>query len=495
MEFYLGYNRDLVSIKSKIDFIAGYSYNDFLTTNYNIVSTTSNGRVVPGTEPKFPIDRPQYTLISFYGRLNYSYNNRYLLTATVRQDGSSRFSEDNRWGLFPSVALAWKMKEESFLKDVSMISDLKLRASYGITGQQDGIGLYDAISYYTLSENSASYQLGNTFYNMYRPNGYYANRQWEQTATTNIGLDFSLFKNRINGSLEVYQNETSKLLNEIDQPAGTNFSNKTVANVGTMVNKGVELILNADVYKKGDWSVNIGFNTTVQKNEITKLTISDDPNFRGNQFGGISGGTGTTLFIHTVGLPRSSFYVYQQVYGADGKPIDGLFEDRNRDGLINTDDLYQYKNPDPRAFFGFTANVTYKKFNAGMVLRANLDNYVYNNVNSTIGTRNAIFGNGYLNNAYGDLLNTGFSGTANGYILSDYYIQNASFLRMDNLSVGYDMGKVFRNSPANLRLNANIQNVFVISKYKGIDPEIFGGVDNNFYPRPRTFTIGANLDF
>lgn len=494
LEFYLGYNRDLVAIKSKIDLIAGYSYNDFLTTNYNFPDRTSDGRITPGGTPKFPFDKPQYTLISFYGRLNYSLDNKYLLTATVRQDGSSRFSKDNRWGLFPSVALAWKLKEEGFLKNSKTFSDLKLRASYGITGQQDGIGLYDAISYYTLSENSASYQLGNTYYNMYRPNGYSGNRQWEQTATTNIGLDFGLWNNRVTGSLDVYQNETSKLLNEIDQPAGTNFSNKIVANVGTMVNRGIELGLNSDIIKKGDLTVNIGFNATLNRNEITKLTISNDPDFRGNQYGGISGGTGTTLFINTVGFPKGSFYVYQQVYDANGKPIDGLFEDRNRDGLVNTDDLYQYKNADPQAFFGFTGNVTYKKFNAGFVMRANVGNYVYNNVNSTIGTRNAIFGNGYLNNAYSDLLNTGFTGTTNGYILSDYYIQNASFLRMDNLNFGYSVGKVFRGA-AQLRLNANIQNVFVISQYKGIDPEIFGGVDNNFYPRPRTFTIGANFDF
>jgi len=494
MEFYLGYNRDLKSIKSKLDVIAGYSYNDFLTTNYFFADRTSDGRVTPGSNPKFPFDKPRYTLMSFYGRLNFALMDRFLLTATVRDDGSSRFSSDNRWGIFPSAALAWKMKEESFLKNSKVISDMKLRFGYGVTGQQDGIGYYDYIPYYTLSNNSAQYQLGNTFYNMYRPNGYYANRQWEQTATTNIGLDYALLNNRINGSVEVYQKKTTKLLNEIDQPAGTNFSNKIVANVGDMQNRGVEFNINADVVKSKDFTWNIGFNATYNRNEITKLTISDDPNYRGNQYGGISGGTGTTLFINTVGLPKGSFYVYQQVYDAAGKPIDGLYEDRNRDGLINTDDLYQYKNADPEAFFGFTTNVNYKKFNAGFVIRANVGNYVYNNVNSTLGTNNVIFGNGYLNNAYSDLLNTGFTGTKAGYILSDYYIQNASFLRMDNFNLGYDLGKVFKES-ANLRINANVQNVFVITKYKGLDPEIQGGVDNNFYPRPRTFTIGANLDF
>lgn len=494
MEFYVGYNRDLTSIKSKIDVIAGYSYNDFLTTNNFFPDRTSDGRVTPGSTPNFPSDKPRYTLISFYSRMNFSLMDRFLLTATVRQDGSSRFSSENRWGIFPSAALAWKLKEESFLKNSKVVSDMKLRFGYGVTGQQDGIGYFDYIPYYGLSNNSAQYQLGNTFYNMYRPNGYYANRQWEQTATTNVGLDYALLNNRINGSVELYMTKTTKLLNEIDQPAGTNFSNKIVANVGDMENRGVEFNINADIIKSKDFTWNVGFNATYNRNEITKLTISDDPNYRGNQYGGISGGTGTTLFINTVGLPKGSFYVYQQVYDNNGKPIDGLFEDRNRDGLINTDDLYQYKNANPEAFFGFTTSVNYKKFNAGFVLRANVGNYVYNNVNSTLGTRNVIFGTGYLNNAYSDLLNTGFSGTTSGYILSDYYIQNASFLRMDNFNLGYDMGKVFKGS-ANLRINANVQNVFVITKYKGLDPEISGGVDNNFYPRPRTFTIGANLDF
>lgn len=494
MEFYLGYNRDFTAIKSKIDVIAGYSYNDFLTTNYNFSDRTSDGREIPGSQPLFPYDKPQYTLISVYGKLNYNLMNKYLLTATVRRDGSSRFNEDNRWGTFPAFALAWRIKEESFLKNSRTVSDLKLRLGYGVTGQQDGIGLYDYITYYTLSNNAAQYQLGNNYFNLFRPNGYYANRQWEQTETYNVGLDYSLFDNRVSGSIEGYLKKTTQLLNEIDQPAGTNFSNKIVANVGSMENRGVEFNINADVIKTKDLTWNVGFNATYNKNEITKLTISNNPDFKGNTYGGISGGTGTTLFINSVGLPRGSFYVYQQVYDANGKPIDGLFEDRNRDGLVNTDDLYQYKNVDPEAFFGFTTSVTYKRWNAGCVMRANVGNYVYNNVNSTIGTRNAIFGTGYLNNAYADLLNTGFTGTKSGAILSDYYIQNASFLKMDNINIGYDLGKIFKGK-ATLRINANVQNVFVITKYDGLDPEIQGGVDNNFYPRPRTYTIGANLDF
>ena len=492
MEFYLGYNKEINEIKSKVDVIAGYSFNDFLTTNYNFSDRTADRTIV--STPKFAFDKPRYTMISVYGRLNYTLMNRYLVTATVRRDGSSKFNEDNRWGTFPSVAVAWKLKEEGFLRNSKVISDLKIRGSWGITGQQDGVGYYDYFSYYNLSENTAQYQFGNTFYNLYRPNGYYLNRKWEETETQNIGLDYGLWDNRINGSVEVYLKKTKDLLNQIDQSAGTNFTNKIIANVGSMENRGVEFNINMDIIRKKNLTWNVGFNATYNKNEITKLTITDDPKYQGNQYGGIAGGTGTTLFINTVGFPRGSFYVYQQVYDKDGKPIDGLYEDRNRDGLVNTDDLYRYKNADPEAFLGFTTNVTYKRFNAGFVLRANLGNYIYNNVDANMGNKNVVFGNGYLNNGYSNVLNTGFSGTKAGLSLSDYFIQNASFLRMDNVNFGYNVGKIFKGKTS-LRLNANVQNVFVITKYKGLDPEISGGVDNNFYPRPRTFVLGANFDF
>lgn len=494
MDFYLNYTKDLKSIKSRLEVMAGYSYNDFLTKNYNYFDRTADLTPIPETKPKFFTDKPQYTMISVYGRLNYSYDNRYLLTATIRRDGSSRFNKDNRWGNFPSVALAWRIKEESFMKDSKLFSDLKLRGSFGITGQQDGIGLYDYYTYYSLSSNTAMYQLGNTFFNMWRPNGSYNNRTWEETETTNIGLDFGFLNNRITGSIEGYINKTSKLLNEIGQSAGTNFSNTIIANVGNMENKGVELNISADIIKKDDFVWNVAFNATYNKNKITRLTISNDPNYIGAQFGGVGGGTGNTLFINTVNYPKASFFVYKQVYDANGKPIDGLYEDLNRDGIINSADQYRYKSPAPEAFFGFSTTVNYKKWTAGCVLRANVGNYVYNNINAVNGVKSAVFGNGYLNNAYSDLLNTGFSGTKAFFSLSDYFIENASFLRMDNLNVGYDFGKILKGK-AHMRLNANVQNVFVITKYNGLDPEIPGGVDNNFYPRPRVFVLGANFDF
>ncbi len=320
MEFYLGYNKDISSIRSKIDFIAGYSYSNFRTKTYNFTDRTADGFIV--TKPKNSFDIPENTIISLYGRLNYSLMSRYLITATVRRDGSSRFAEPNWWSNFPSLAFAWRIKEESFLRNSRTFSDLKLRLGYGVTGQQEGIGLYDYQSFIDYSNNQAQYQLGNTFYYMARPGASYPQRKWEETTTYNVGLDFGLFDSRINGSAEVYLKKTTDLLNLIDQPAGTNFGNKIVANVGSMENRGVEVTLSADVIRSKNVTWNVAVNATYNKNKITKLTISNDPNYKGNEFGDVGIGTGTTLFINTVGEAKGAFYVYKQVYDAAGKPIE-----------------------------------------------------------------------------------------------------------------------------------------------------------------------------
>ncbi len=494
LNFYFNYSKDIRSINSRIDAVAGYEYQDYLTTNYNFGDYTTDGTVI--STPTYPFDKPENTIVSFLGRLNYTYMNKYVLTGSIRRDGSSKFNPNNRWGTFPSAAVAWKIKEESFLKNINAVSDLKLRIGYGITGQQDGISDYDYISYYNLSGAQAQYQLGNNFYQMYRPGGYYYNRKWEQTATTNIALDYGFLNGRITGSIEYYYKNTTDLLNQINQPAGTNFSNKIVANIGSMENKGVEFSVNVQAIKRKDVSLDIAFNATYNQNKITKLTISDDPNYAGAQFGGISGGVGNTVMIHSVGYNRGAFYVYKQVYDPKTNlPVDNLFADKNRDGIVNSSDLYQYKGIDPKAFFGLSSNLTVKKWNAGFVMRANVGNYVYNNVASSTGTlRNIINPIGFINNGSTNYLQTNFSGSGDKYFLSDYYVQNASFLRMDNINIGYNAGRVFNNK-ANLRISANVQNVFVITKYTGLDPEINGGIDNNFYPRPRTFVLGINLDF
>ena len=487
---YLNYVKDIKVLRTRVDLTAGYEYQDYLTTNYNFSDLTYDKTIV--STPNFEFDKPQYRLSSKLARLNLNILDKFLLTGSIREDGSSKFNADNRFGLFPSAAAAWKIKEESFLKDSKVISDLKLRIGYGVTGQQDGIGYYDYISYYNLSTNTAQYQLGNNFYQMFRPGGYYFNRRWEQTATSNIALDFGLFDGRIAGTIELYKKETKDLWNEINQSAGTNFSNKIVANVGSMENKGVELTLNFQPIKKQNLVWDVSFNATLNQNKITKLTISDDPNYAGARFGGI--GLGSTILIHSVGYNRGAYFVYKQVYGEDGKPIDNLFSDLNRDGIINEQDLYQYKGADPRMFFGLSSNLTVGKWNAGFVARSNIGNYLYNGVSSGGTVRNILNPIGFISNTSSELLRTGLSGNGSNYFFSDYYVQNASFLRLDNISVGYNVGKVFKNK-ANLRLSANAQNVFVLTQYNGLDPEINGGIDNNIYPRPRTFVLGLNLDF
>jgi TonB-linked SusC/RagA family outer membrane protein len=494
VEFYFNYIKDIKSIKSRIDATAGYAYNYYRTTNYNYASYNARGVKFPNTDPAFPFDKPAHTLLSFFGRVNYAYNTKYLLTATLRRDGSSRFSPDNRWGFFPSVAVAWKVKSEDFLATNSTISDLKLRIGYGVTGQQDGIGNYDYLSYYAQSGNGAQYYFGNTYYKMFRPGGFYANRKWEETSTTNIAVDYGFLNNRITGSIDFYLKKTKDLLNSVPQPAGTNFSAYILANVGSMENKGVEFSINAQPVRNQDLTWDVSFNATYNKNTITNLTVvPNDPNYIGFPTTNISGSQGFA-FINAVGGSKNTFYLYHQIYDQAGKPIEGLFEDLNRDGIINENDKYKGKRANPDMFYGFSTYVTYKKWNAGLVMRASFNNYVYNNVYSNNGRLIQILNAYVLGNASTNYLETQFTGNTEQQPLSDYYINNASFLKMDNINVGYNFGKVLRDKTT-LRANLSVQNVFVITNYKGLDPEIGNGVDNNFYPRPRIIALGLYFDF
>ena len=522
LETYLNYVKDIKSIHSHLDVTAGYSYQDFLTT-INNADRSSNGilyqkpdgsldtiptggarwnpyydRTTDGylmSWPSYPFDKPENRLISLFGRLNYSFKDKYLITGTIRRDASTRFAQNNWVGWFPSGAFAWRIKEEKFLKNSKIISDLKLRLGYGITGQQDGIGLYDYLPRYSQSNAQAQYQLGNAFYTMYRPAGYNPNLKWEQTTTYNIGLDYGFLNGRITGTMDFYLKKTKDLLSVIDQPAGTNFSNKIIANIGSMENRGVEFTINTQPVRSRNLNWDFGFNITYNENKITKLTFTNDPKFPGNLVGGIAGGVGSTIQINSVGYPKNSFYVYQQIYDKNGKPIEGLFEDRNRDGVINNDDLYRYKSPDPKMFFGVYSNVNWKKWDAGFTLRANIGNYMYNNRFSNTGVqRNIIDPLGFLANGSRNVLETNFTGNGDKYLLSDYYIENASFLRMDNINVGYNAGSILSKN-TNLRAGITVQNVFTITKYKGVDPEVYGGIDNNFYPRPRNFVFSINLNF
>jgi iron complex outermembrane receptor protein len=492
LEFYLAYAKDLKDIRSRFDVLAGYSYQDFKTTNFFFPDRFADGSIRPGSEPLFVNDIPQLTLISFFGRLNYTFNDKYLLTATLRRDGSSRFAENNRWGMFPSFAAAWKVSEENFLKDSKTLSDLKFRVSYGITGQQDIGPLYGYLPVYGLSNNSGQYQFGNNFYNMARPGAYDANLKWEETAQWNVGLDWGFSQNRVTGTLDFFRKESSDLLSNVPIPAGSNFSNFLTTNIGSLVTRGVEFTTSFTAIKTKKVTWNVGFNVTYNQIEITNLSKVEDPNAKGVPTGGISGGTGNTIQIHTVGFRPFSFFVYQQVYDQAGRPIEGVYEDRNRDGRINEDDLYRYKGPNPEFFAGFSTDVAIGKFTAGTVLRANWGNYVYNNVASNNGVSRAVLDPlNYIGNAHRDILFTQFK---NNQYFSDYYVKNASFLRMDNLNFGYDFGNLF-GKKTTFRATANVQNVFVVTKYDGLDPEVFGGIDNQFYPRPRTYTLGLQLGF
>lgn len=483
-EFYLSYIKDLPSIRSNINVIGGYGYYNYLSTNYNYYDYRANGDTIPGTKPPFPTSPLESTLISYYGRLTYTFNGKYILSGSIRDDGSSRFSPSTRWGVFPAGALTWRLGQENFLKYSHVVSNLNLRASYGITGNQDGIYQYPYQAVYAISNNSSEFQFGNTNYNMASPAAYDANIKWEQTATWNGGIDYGFLNNRIWGAIDVYYKKTTNLLNTVPVPAGSNFSSYLLVNVGDMTNKGAEFAIGASPVRGRDWKWNVNFNIAYNANKITKLTATNDTTYVGAvQSNGVQ--------INSVGYSALAFYVYHQEYNKNGKPIEGVYQDTNGDGIINNQDLYHYKSPFPPYILGFSTDLSYKKFTVSAVLRANIGNYMYNGL-ATAATKANVFNPlGYLANTLNEVRSTGFvySNTQ-----SDYYIQNASFLKLDNLGLSYNAGHVLRKD-ANLKISANCQNVFTITNYKGQDPELYGGIDNSFYPRPRTYTLGFNLQF
>ncbi len=498
LEFKLDYTKDLPGIRSNITAMAGYGYYDNQTTTYNIASVDSKGVAIGSTIPLYPYDMQENTLLSYFGRLIYTFDDKYILTGSLRTDGSSRFSPSNKWGTFPAIAFAWKMKEENFLKNVNAISDLKVRASYGKVGNQDGIGNYSYLPTYSLSQNGSQYEFGNTYYYMYTPAPYVANIQWEGTASSDLGIDFGLFNNRITGTADYYYKKITKLQNLVFIPNATNVSNKATINIGDMVSKGFEFNLNATAVKTRNWTLDLNFNITYENTTVTQLTNnSNSPTFFGDATGSISGGTGNTIQMNSVGYTPFSFFVLQQVYDPKtGKPLEGIYVDRNRDGQISSPpsspDAYHYKTPFPPYILGFSTNFKYKSWEFKTVFRANIGNYMYNNVASNVAVQRSILNpNNYLQNTLTSYTKSNF---INNQYFSDFYVENASFLKMDNLYLGYYVGPVF-NKKARLNVNVNCQNVFVITKYSGLDPEIYGGIDNNIYPRPRTYTLGLGLSF
>jgi TonB-dependent starch-binding outer membrane protein SusC len=495
LEFSLNYVKDIPSIKSNINLTGGYGFYNTQTMNYNYAAFDAKGDTIVSSAPLYPSATSIVTLLSYYGRLIYTLDNKYILAASLRSDGSSRFGPQYRFGTFPAVSVAWRIKQEDFLRNVSGISDLKIRASYGVTGNQDGIGYYGYIPSYYLSQNGSQYQLGNNFYYMYTPSAYDANLRWEQTASTNLALDYGFVNNRITGSVEYYYKNTTNLLNNVFIPVGQNFTNENTINIGSMTSQGVEFSINATPIKTKKFSWDFNYNIAYNNTKITKLTLnSSDKTFFGDQTGAISGATGQTIQIQTVGYSPNSFFVLQQIYNPKtGMPIEGLYVDRNRDGQITQpDDQYRYKSPFAPVIMGFSTQFSYLKWSLSAVARANIGNYIYNNVDAGLGVSKYILNPlNYLENATTDIYNSGF---VNSQFQSDYYVQNASFVKIDNIGLGYNWGKL-GSGKVTLRLSANCQNAFVITKYRGIDPEVYGGIDNNLYPRPRTFTLGASLGF
>jgi iron complex outermembrane receptor protein len=490
MDFYLNYVKEVKSINSRFDVMAGHSYQDWERTSPSFPDLKAD-KVTVYAQAGQPF-QAQHTLLSFYGRLNYALMNRYLLTFSMRRDGSSKFSEDQRWGNFPSVAAAWNISDEGFMRNQRLFSNLKLRFGWGKTGQQDGIYEYGYQPNYFYGDSAAQYQFGNQYYVVVRPNAFDANLKWEETITKNIGLDMGFLNNRLNLGLEFYEKETDDLLAVVQIPAGTNFSDKILTNVGSINNKGLEFVLNSALVQRPGFTLDVGYNMTwIIKSEITKLQLVNDPNYLGTLVGG--GGGFNNVQIHSIGHRPSTFFLFRQVYDKAGKPIEGLYEDRDGNGTINDYDKDWVQNPEPEVFMGFTTNATYKKLSAGFVMRASLGNYMYNGVKANSAYEdNVLTGQRYLNNAHRNILETDFSSIRT---FSDYYLENASFLRMDNFYIGYDFGTPFNNKNIRLRTSLNCQNVFVITKYSGLDPEINGGIDNTIYPRPRMFALGINLDF
>ncbi|MFA6871994.1 MAG: TonB-dependent receptor [Bacteroidaceae bacterium] len=506
LDFYLNYVKEVPSIQSRFDVTAGYSWQHFYQADYSLESNNYDPSVDPTVEKSgwvasedgtvynkegaYRLPSESY-LVSFFGRLNYSLMDRYLLTATVRRDGSSKFGSDNRWGVFPSAALAWSVTKEPFMKNQKVFSNLKLRVGYGVTGQQSISGNYDYIPSYQFSSNPNSTYLG---VNLLKPNAYNKFLKWEETATTNIAIDYGFLNNRINGSVEFYEKRTKDLFNTITSPAGTNFTNEITANVGKMKNRGVEFNVNAIAIQSKDITWKVGFNATWNSTEITKLTPSDNPDYPGINTGSLSYGTGSYIEKHLVGYTPSTFYVYQQVYDVDGKPIQNAFVDRNQDGRITESDRYLTKSPMPKYYFGFTSNFRYKAFDLAFNMRANLGAYTFNAFAAENSSASSFGNQGFISNMYKSIYETGFT-QANTLTqqMSDLFLENSSFLKMDNITLGYNFKRFFTDKLSG-RVSVSVQNVFTISNYSGLDPET-GDIDAGAWPRPKVYTIGLNLNF
>ncbi len=493
LDFYLNYKKQAKSINSNFDITGGYSWQKFHRAGHTYSYPTS-GKYIHNQGVATNYTASQNQLVSFFGRVNYSLLDRYLLTVTVREDGTSRFSEEHRWGTFPSLALAWRLIEEPWMKGAkSVMNDFKIRAGWGITGQQDlGDDFFPYLPVYMVGKDQYRYPDGNGgWITVIKANGYNADLKWEETTTWNAGVDLAFLNNRVTTSLDFYKRNTKDLLNWVTVDAGSNLTNAMNSNIGSLENIGVEFAITARPVVTKDFTWTTSYNVAYNKNKITKLVKGDDPGYFVATGDGISAGTGGTVLAHKVGYPANSFYVYEQVYDDNGDPIEGMFVDRNGDGVINSDDKYMYHSKDPKVTMNWTNTFNYKNWDFGFSLRASLGNYVFNDMqvaNSSISTTSSLpLGNLMADTYLFEEINL-TQGT------SDYFVQNASFLRCDNITLGYTWPSLLKNN-LRLRLYGAVQNPFVITKYKGLDPEVAGGVDKQVYPRPVTFTIGLVAQF
>ena len=486
LTLYANYAKYFENIKSNVDLTAGYDYQYWKSTTPLYYTKSAAGTTLSTVKAS----DYRHVMLSYYGRVNYSFDGKYLLTATVRRDASSRFSKDTRWGTFPSVALGWTLTEEPWLKDNKVVSNLKLRASYGVTGQQEGIGNYNYLPVYTSSVTGAEALINGQYITTYRPEAYVSDLKWETTTSWNFGLDFGFLNGRIGGAIDFYTRKTKDLLASVPTAAGTNFSKTILTNVGNVDSKGIEVSLNATPVQTKDWEWNLSYNFTWQNMKVKNLSLT-----QGGSQTNVKVGPSIDAYQFQVlseGYEPYMFYVYHQLYDSEtGKPIEGAYADLNGDGEINDGDLYRYHSPAPKYIMGLSTSLRYKQLTLGMSFRANIDNYVYNGMGMSTGAWETVsYNNSQLNNLNTSFLKTGFK---TRQYLSDYYVENASFLKLDNLSLSYNVGKI--NKWASLTVSAMVQNVFTITGYSGTDPEVPNGMDNSFYPRPRTYSVSLGLQF
>lgn len=484
---YFTYNKS-INDTHNITVVVGYSYQSFEFDNYNFDSELKeDADADPDANIKYEfVDKSKNVLLSYFGRLNYNYKGKYLLTATLRADASSKLNPNDQWGYFPSAALAWNIHKENFMAD-SFFNELKLRVGYGEVGNVNGLAPYQFLTRYTGSQSTANYQFGTSFLQTFRPEPLNENLRWEVGKTINIGLDYSVLDSRIFGSVNVYKKETLDLIASAFIDPFTNFGNRIDKNIGDMENKGIEFAINVIPVQTEDIEWSINYNIAFNENTVTKLPFDQ-------AVGGISGGVGNNIQTHTEGESPYSFLVYKQVYDTSGRPIEGAFVDRNGDNIINDDDRYIYKDPYADVIMGLSTNLSIKNWDLSVATRANLGNYAYNNVASSNGYLRRATQNGILYNLHTNALNTGFIETTENNLLSDLFIEDASFFKIDNITLGYRLPEgTFED--IDIRFYGSVQNVITVTDYNGLDPEIIGGIDNNFYPRPRTYVFGVNIDF